>query len=406
MHKPMMKRNLFNFSTKDFREINWPINAVVLLIMCVAFGIYDFYMDTGANLNAMISEALGNPSDYAHYFGGVDITTIMYCITAAVILYIAGVAFFSYTLIIKKSDEVERSKFKAILLSHLFTNAIDLIFSLAIFMIFGALLYLVTGNFMPLDELMDVASQQLSALFDRIPTLVELPHPLGFFAAILMVDFAQWVKHWLTHQSRFLWYVVHRVHHTPEIMHPFGIGPAFALEFILRLPIFILTLAATKLFAEQPLYIETLLVTLLGVLIEKFNHSTAFYNFAYRNKVVKFISMFYGGGVYHYTHHSAIEGEEVNNLSGMGFMFWDRVFGTFVEPREEKPPVGLTHQPEIVLNPFALYFSGLQKIIYELKHNEAKYWLKIIFGTMYFAPPNTHDTLILGYTKQLVKKAI
>ncbi|TDM06409.1 MAG: hypothetical protein C4K60_17780 [Ideonella sp. MAG2] len=394
---------IIQLASKDFRAFDWPVKLSALLVVCLAFGVYDFYFDTGAKLNGIIEQALKNPAAYQHHFGAVDLSRVMYGLVAATMLYIAGHAYFSYTLMLKKTAPDERRKFKAIVLSHALANAIDLIITFFIFSAFGGILYLFSGRYLSLDTAITAATENLGALFQSIPTLIELPYPLGFFAAIVLADLPQYIKHWLTHQSRFLWYVVHRIHHTAELMHPFGIGPAFALDFILRLPIFILTLAATKIFSEQPLFIETLVVTFVGVLIEKFNHSSAFYHFAYHNKFVRAISSFYGGGVYHYTHHSAVEGQEINNIGGMGFLFWDRLFGTFLPPPKDAPPVGLTHQPDIILNPFVLYFSGIHKIIYELKNNPPIYWLPILFGTVHFVPPNTRDTLILGYSKEIKK---
>lgn len=83
------------------------------------------------------------------------------------------------------------------------------------------------------------------------------------------------------------------------------------------------------------------------------------------------------------------------------FLFWDRVFGTYRIPPAVKPPVGLTNNPEIRLNPFAIVISGWQQIAYELRMN--KDWLtrfKIIFGDIY--SPVTKDFLILGYKDEKV----
>jgi sterol desaturase/sphingolipid hydroxylase (fatty acid hydroxylase superfamily) len=172
----------------------------------------------------------------------------------------------------------------------------------------------------------------------------------------------------------------------------------FLPEFFSNLPSALLGAVCTKLFSYEPLIFDTIFLSFISILIEKFNHSTVFYDFAYSFKPVRWLSAYFGGGVYHYVHHSAAPGDEVVNVGGGPFLFWDRVFGTYRIPPAEKPPVGLTNNPEIRLNPFAIVISGWQQIGYELRMN--KDWLtrfKIIFGDIYYKPPVTKDFLILGY---------
>jgi hypothetical protein len=201
----------------------------------------------------------------------------------------------------------------------------------------------------------------------------------------------------MVHWSRFLWFVVHRSHHSPEYLHPFGSGPVFAFGFLIAVPFFLVKLAVSKMFYTEPLIVELLIIQVVFFVTEKFNHSSAFYEYAFKNKFVYSIFSFLGNGPYHMTHHSAKEGEEIVNLANLGFNFWDRLFGTFQQPDKVCPPLGLTHQPKIKLNPFRLYLSGILTILFELKHNEVKYWFKIIFGSVYFTPPVTRDFLIEGY---------
>jgi len=96
-------------------------------------------------------------------------------------------------------------------------------------------------------------------------------------------------------------------------------------------------------------------------------------------------------------HHSALPGDDAVNLSSGGFCIWDFVFGTFRTPYKERPPVGLTNNPSIRLNPLSLLLSGWQQLFYEWKHN--KNWrirLKIIFGDIWYKPPVTKDFLKLS----------
>jgi len=105
-----------------------------------------------------------------------------------------------------------------------------------------------------------------------------------------------------------------------------------------------------------------------------------------------FIAKTFGNGNYHYMHHSALPGHEAINIAGFGFYFWDRVFGTYVEPYKEKPPVGLTGSPDLHMNPVRLALSGLMQIIYEWRNNrDFKVRLKILFGGSEYVPPVSKD---------------
>ncbi|TDM06408.1 MAG: hypothetical protein C4K60_17775 [Ideonella sp. MAG2] len=399
----MMFRNLFQ---RDFRKFN--LNPIFSLIIgfCIFYGYFDTYFDDGSSMVALIEKALSQPQTFDHIFWSTSpyFYYLMKGVIAFFLVYTSCFAYFLYRSTISSFDNEGKAKFQAIMLSHSLTNLLDLAMAAALVYAVGAISYLINGSFTTLDDLYGKLDASIMDWLKSVPTLVELPYPLSFLFAILLVDFVTYAKHWVCHYSRFLWYTVHRVHHSAEVLHSLGIGPAFAFDIIFfRVPAIFLTLALTKLFHAEPLFLETLAFHACGLLVGKFSHASAFYKFAYHNVVVRRISDFYGAGVYHYTHHSAIEGEEAVNLAGTLYMFWDRLFGTYVKPREEKPPVGLTHQPDIVLNPFVLYFSGIHKIIYELKSNPPKYWLKIIFGSVHFTPPMTRDVLILGYTKKLAR---
>ncbi len=236
----------------------------------------------------------------------------------------------------------------------------------------------------------------------HIPSLFNVKsYWLALGITISVASLPLYFVHWLSHQSRFVWYVFHRCHHCPEFLHPLAAPPAFAFEFLLALPFGLVALIVSKLVYAEPLVMELSLYFLLGYWLEIFNHSIVHYPFAHKNFIVRHLSHFYGDrGVYHLMHHSAKDGDQVINVGAGPFMMWDRLFGTYRAPYDEAPPLGLTNTPPISHNPFRIIFSGIVQIGYELRMNKSwRVRFKIIFGSIYYKPPITKEFLILDGTQ-------
>ncbi len=222
---------------------------------------------------------------------------------------------------------------------------------------------------------------------------------IALVLTILISQLGAYFVHWLCHYSRFFWYVFHRCHHVPETLHPLAAPPAYFLEFFMVIPATIATAAFTKLFYTDALVMEVSLWFLFRYSMEIFNHSAAFYDFAYHNVLIRNWCRLTGDtGVYHLVHHSARKEDQMVNLAGGPFNIWDRIFGTYRKPYPKLPKLGLTNNPKIIYNPFRVMYSGIGQILYELKMN--KDWnvrLRILFGTVYYKPPISKEFLILGY---------
>lgn len=327
---------------------------------------------------------------------------VMYLPAFLMAVFVFEMAFFTEK---KGVETLGRNKLYSIVIPHFLVNVIDISLVALVFYSVQLLIEFSTGTRIRFLSLLTIngPDHPLQVLIDyynaHIPTYLKLPYILAILATIILTDLPIYITHYMVHWSRFLWLVMHRAHHSPEYLHPFGSGPVFSFVFLILVPFFFVKLAVSKLFYTEPLIVELLIIQVVFFITEKFNHSSAFYSFAFKNKFTYSIFSFFGNGPYHMTHHSAKEGEEIVNLANLGFNFWDRLFGTYQKPDKTCPPLGLTHQPKIKLNPFRLYFSGILTILYELKHNEAKYWFKILFGSVYFTPPATRDFLIEGYPK-------
>lgn len=233
------------------------------------------------------------------------------------------------------------------------------------------------------------------AWLEKIPTLVELPYPLPLVAVVLGVDLAAYWLHRLSHSRRALWLLLHRPHHmTPHLAMPVTL-PVYAaapLFLLFAVPFQLLMGASTKLFAAEPMIVEALLLRVVCHTLGIYSHCEVYYAWTRECRPVRWLSSFYGVGSYHYMHHSARPGHEAINLGNWFFMFWDRVFGTYVTPTEERPPTGLTGQPPLHSNPLRLALAGVMQLGYELRHNRglAARW-KIVTGGTDYTPPKSRD---------------
>lgn len=238
----------------------------------------------------------------------------------------------------------------------------------------------------------------------HVPTLIELPGWLAILPIFMLAGLLHYLAHAASHLLRAPWLLFHRVHHMPEVLSAHTTTPVFfaiPLLLIVVVPYNFMFAAATKLFASQPLYLETLILSALAQIIDPWAHATALYQEARRNKFLRWMGLAFMTGAYHAMHHSAdpkVAGRSgannMVNFGGLGcpFGIWDRLFGTFVELSEETPPPGLTQRPPLAMNPLRLAFAGMAQMLYELKANigwKTRLW--IVFGPASWDPPITKD---------------
>ncbi len=291
-----------------------------------------------------------------------------------------------------------------IIVVMILTNAVGALSIPVVLALIGALLKLSGGDF---DNgwllIPHVATAANNWVMVHIPTLVEL-NP--WVAAILVFHFAGFVHYWLHrlgHSSRALWMLFHRQHHLSPNLSQFSTTAvffAFPLFIVFVVPYVFIFAAITKLFAAEPLYREVFVINTIFMSSEIIGHSDVFYEWAVKKRWLSWPGFAFGGGVYHYLHHSAERSDAVThhqnykvnmvNMGGGLFFMWDILFGTYTPLREKKPIVGLTGQPPLYYNPLRLGIGGLAQLIYELRHNKDwKTRLKIIFGDSYYTPPVT-----------------
>lgn len=151
----------------------------------------------------------------------------------------------------------------------------------------------------------------------------ELTPPLRYLIGFILIDLWLYIWHRLNHTLPFLWRF-HSVHHTDHEMdstsfirfHPVEI----MLSGLLKLPVLLIA----------GLDFEILLIHEIAL-----NFSTVFHhsNVALPEYIDYYIRLFVVSPNMHRLHHSEIIREGNSNYSTT-FSFWDRLFGSYIEPLE------------------------------------------------------------------------
>lgn len=392
-------RDFFGTHPKLFRVLS--TLTVVLVLVSLIFTVYDLGADNASSFTNLVKEQ------------GVQLFSLVYDSANTQHLFILGVAaaylLFGFTVSLFDLYSIRRAgqmkRFLPVFFAHLSSSILilfllDTVFAWVHIPFKQYFLNASTADAVPdhpflIDYLFDAITRTINA---HVPTIIYTTPVVAFFLSLLVGSFFEYGIHWLDHNSRFLWLVNHRIHHTSEYMHPMGVGVVDVFpKLFVGIPKVLFFSALSKLFYNNALFEYFLAFNILYIFTQYFNHSTTYYEY-FSNKpwLQRLLFIPHANGTYHYMHHSAVPGDESVNLSSGGFMIWDKVFGTFRSPYMERPPVGLTNNPDIKLNPFALVFSGWQQLGYEWKHNPD--WAirrKILFGNIWYMPPVTKDFLKL-----------
>lgn len=178
------------------------------------------------------------------------------------------------------------------------------------------------------------AEQQGWGLFNS----VALPLWLEVFLVVLILDFAIWLQHLITHKVPILWRL-HRVHHADVDMdvttairfHPVEI----ALSMLLKIGLVYLL---------GPAAIAVVLFEIILNGTAMFNHS----NLALPRWLDSAVRKVLVTPDMHRVHHSVHRSEHDSNY-GFSLSIWDKLFGTYIaEPKagHEKMEVGLQWQDD------------------------------------------------------------
>jgi sterol desaturase/sphingolipid hydroxylase (fatty acid hydroxylase superfamily) len=152
---------------------------------------------------------------------------------------------------------------------------------------------------------------------------LDIPYIAAFILSILLIDFVNYVQHYLMHHVPVLWRV-HRAHHADPVcdvttslrFHP---GEAMLGEAI--------ELAVILACGAPPLAVACYRVARVGI-------STLVHgNIGLGHTLESLLRTVFITPDLHRVHHSCLEQESNSNLSG-GFIWWDKLFGTYcAEPK-------------------------------------------------------------------------
>jgi sterol desaturase/sphingolipid hydroxylase (fatty acid hydroxylase superfamily) len=138
--------------------------------------------------------------------------------------------------------------------------------------------------------------------------------------ALLATDLCYYVEHRMAHRARPLWALYHAVHHSsPE----YTVATAYRVSFANQLvaPLFYLPCV---LIGFEPLLVVSL--EIFGIHYQAWVHTRSI------GRLPRLDSLL-NTPANHRMHHDVRTAEHEVNFGGV-FMFWDRLFGTYAEPRE------------------------------------------------------------------------
>lgn len=286
-------------------------------------------------------------------------------------------------------------------------NGIQVLLLFLILLLLGIVCWLLGGDFSRGWHAVHQLTLWSNAVLDAVPTLVTLPRPLPLIIALLGVDFAYYWLHRWSHTRRLPWLLLHRPHHLTEHLIIPVTQPVFVaapLFLLVSIPLQVLTGISTKLFNPDPMIVEALVLRVITHAMGIYSHSAPHYDLMQHTGWLRKLSAFCSVGNYHYMHHSSRKEHGLVNLGAVFWMVWDRVFGTYVEPPDTRPPTGLTNNPPLYQNPLRLALAGLLQLGYEWQANpDWRTRWKILSESSHYTPPHSQDfALKLPFTNNQI----
>lgn len=177
----------------------------------------------------------------------------------------------------------------------------------------------------------------------------------SFILCAIVYDFCRYWAHRIAHEQRF-WWASHITHHSSEnynLTVSFRLCWVDQIKVVFFLPVILLGFDPIMFF----------IVHQIGVLYQFWQHTELI------PKMPAWIEYIMVTPTNHRVHHGKNEAFIDKNYGSM-FIFWDRIFGTYVEP-SERPVYGVT-QPIKSNNPAYLVFHEYIDIFNDVRH--AKGW--------------------------------
>ena len=229
-----------------------------------------------------------------------------------------------------------------------------------------------------------------------VPTVVHLNGVAALIAACLIGDFCFYWAHRWGHGVRFLWNLGHINHHRshklsqltnaadpPSLLLNVAGGKVFAL---LLLP-FIMKLFTVDIRDAG----WALPAAIIFDALADPSHSVVLTHLETRSRVLRMLRWIFVTPGVHFTHHAREKKYNICNGSNFGarLTIWDRVFGTYAEPPDSVPEVGLfDDNADYCKTPLRFLLDPYFRLYGELKRNNIRHWPAILFGPAAYDPPN------------------
>lgn len=256
-------------------------------------------------------------------------------------------------------------------------------------------IFLCTAAFTFMNPALRGMLTSYESIVNGLPTLIDLHGGVAAVVACLLGDLCYYWSHRLCHKVRLFWKLGHINHHRARDMSQLthSVDPHALLLDAAGGKVFVLLLLpiATKLFTLDLHEAGWTLVVIL--LIDAWlnpSHSIVLYYAESRLRVLRWFRYVLVTPAVHYVHHSCEPQHNISDGSNFAarFSLWDRLFGTYVEPPRQVPHTGLYgDHVDYCKNPLRFVFLPYVELLAELRANQLKYWLAILFGSTAWQPP-------------------
>jgi len=198
----------------------------------------------------------------------------------------------------------------------------------------------------------------------------------AILACLLLQDFVYWYKHMAAHKIRWFW-SAHNVHHSSE---EYNLSTALRQPWNNHFTGFVLLSTPLVLLGFHPLLVG--FIGAVNLVYQFWIHTQAI------KKMPRWFEFLFNTPSHHRVHHGTNPRYLDSNYAGI-LIIWDRMFGTFVEERDDDPVIYGIITPIASHNPAVVAFKELINIFKDAFQPGLKFHQRLAY---IFAPPGySHD---------------
>ena len=198
----------------------------------------------------------------------------------------------------------------------------------------------------------------------------------AFLACLLAQDFVYYYKHYAAHRVRWFW-SAHVVHHSSE---HYNLSTALRQPWNNHFTGFVILSAPLVLLGFHPLLVA--FVGAVNLVYQFWIHTETI------DRMPRWFEAVFNTPSHHRVHHSTNPRYLDANFAGI-FIIWDRMFGTFVEEREDDPCRYGVVTPIETYNPVKIAFAELLHILKDA--GQGGLTLRQRAGYVFGPPGYSHD---------------